>query len=117
MNESFRKLLYRAVDTLSSWAHIDLQDLVNKRLGVLQYKTLEQSGEKFFISTILPELMSCSNAGSAIIDVGSNEGDYTSLVLCVVPEARVHCFEPNAPTADRLERRFQRDHRVEVNRL
>lgn len=52
-----------------------------------------------------------------VFDVGANDGETTSLLLQHFPGAQVHCFEPQATLAAKLQSRFVRDPRVRVRQL
>jgi FkbM family methyltransferase len=52
-----------------------------------------------------------------VLDIGANEGEFTAKILSLLPNVRVHCFEPNPPTFARLKTRFAHDKRVILNNV
>ena len=70
-------------------------------LGVLNYKNDVMSGERRFIEKSLS-----SSDAPTVVDVGANEGDYSSAVLEANKSARVFAFEPHPETYSRLSSRM-----------
>ena len=66
-------------------------------LGILNYKNDVVSGEHHFLKEYLS---SCEKP--ILVDVGANEGSYSSAVLKVKKDARVFAFEPHPETYTRL---------------
>ena len=66
-------------------------------MGVLNYKTSEQSGEAYFLQN---ELRSVT--GLVILDVGANIGNYCSILKHRNPSCDVYAFEPHPKTYRRL---------------
>lgn len=52
-----------------------------------------------------------------VFDVGANEGAFTAKVLEAAAGAKIHAFEPNPPTAQRLRLRFQGREQVRINSI
>jgi len=50
-----------------------------------------------------------------VFDIGANEGDTTTQFLNVLPDARMHLFEPNPATHARLRSRFSNKTNVVIN--
>jgi FkbM family methyltransferase len=61
-------------------------------LGILNYKTPEDSGEIGFVSAFLRDL---DNEDSLVVDVGANSGEFASLVLRSTRKIKVISYEPN----------------------
>lgn len=72
-------------------------------LGILNYKTEEQSGEAYFVKSVLPEI---DAEGSTILDVGANEGDFIATVLENSHKIKCIGIEPHPRIFARLEARF-----------
>jgi len=64
-----------------------------KRIGVLNYQSMKESGEAWFLSHYLT-----ARKVPVVFDVGTNKGDFTRAVLAVNPRARVMAFEPHPVT-------------------
>jgi FkbM family methyltransferase len=107
-------LLSRFLERVSGAARLDLLPIVNRRLGLLQHGSLEESGEAFFVKNVLARIID-TKQDAIIYDVGANEGDYAQLVLISFPSCKIYCFEPNPPTAKRLNARFDKNRAVSVH--
>jgi len=57
---------------------------------------IDTNGEMLVLKKYL-----CEN--EVIFDVGANVGDWTKTVLDIIPNAKVHCFEPGRSTYSKLE--------------
>jgi hypothetical protein len=68
--------LGRFIERVSGAARLDLLPIVNRRLGVSQHGSLEESGEAFFVKNVLLHIID-TKRDAIIYDVGANEGDYT----------------------------------------
>lgn len=66
-------------------------------LGMLNYKTSEQSGEAHFLQHELESIN-----GFVILDVGANIGNYCSLIKQKDPSYDIYAFEPHPKTYQRL---------------
>jgi FkbM family methyltransferase len=106
--------LSRAIERLSRAVRLDILPIVNRHLGVSQHGSLEESGEAFFVRNILLPIIG-TKRDAIIYDVGANEGDYTQLVLTSIQSCRIYCFEPNPPTAKRLNARFGKNSTISVH--
>lgn len=69
-------------------------------LGVLNYGSARASGEHRFLQRQL-----LGRQAPVCLDIGANQGLYTSLVLQFAPTARLHCFEPHPRTFEALRAR------------
>jgi FkbM family methyltransferase len=49
---------------------------------------------------------------NTIIDVGANEGQYATKILCIFPLAKVHCFEPLPEVFEKLKFDFRKNENV-----
>jgi FkbM family methyltransferase len=81
-------------------------------LGVINYKNDVVSGERRFIRKLL-----CSLEGPTVVDVGANEGDYSSAVLRANKNTRVFAFEPHPETFARLSSRLSSARNVVATNL
>ena len=70
-------------------------------LGILNYKNEVVTGEQCFLKQYLS-----SSDRPTVLDVGSNEGSYTDMILAVNGSARVFAFEPHPTTYNRLAQRL-----------
>jgi FkbM family methyltransferase len=52
-----------------------------------------------------------------VVDVGANEGEFTSVVAHELVNATIHCFEPNPETFARLSKRFANNPKIILNNL
>jgi len=62
-------------------------------VGILNYQTLEASGESWFLDHCMERMKA-----PVVFDVGANAGDYTREVLKRAPWAHVFAFEPHPKT-------------------
>lgn len=62
---------------------------------------IETSGEAWVLSNVVGQACKGTNA-PVIFDVGANVGDYALLVRQLIPEARIHAFEPAGNTYNDL---------------
>jgi FkbM family methyltransferase len=83
-----------------------------RRIGILNYQNQEVSGEAFFLSKILPALV--TKLAPVVFDVGANAGDYTNAVLNSLPNAKIHAFEPSSETYAVLTSRVRHEHVISV---
>lgn len=83
-------------------------------LGVLNYESRRVSGERFFIKTVLPDLLP---SRPSVVDVGANVGDFVSDILLTFPEASVLAFEPHPLSAQRLVEHYGGDPRVTIKQV
>ncbi|ABC22893.1 Methyltransferase FkbM [Rhodospirillum rubrum ATCC 11170] len=67
------------------------------KIGILNYRTMDESGENAFLRKYLPSLSS-----PTILDVGANIGGYSKAILRESPSARVYAFEPHPITFGNL---------------
>lgn len=81
-------------------------------IGVLNYKNFYETGENFVLH-LLKEYF--KNKRPVIMDIGSNVGDYSLLMLGCIPDSKIICFEPNPKTFDTLDRRIQRKNIIKEN--
>ena len=76
------------------------------------------NGENRFLANIARQANSSRREGKYVVfDLGANEGNFTAEVLERIPNAEVHCFEPNPRTFKRLQARFAGESRVILNEL
>ncbi len=53
--------------------------------------------------------------GMVVFDVGANIGEYTAYMLSVVPDLKIHCFEPVAETFALLQQRHENNPQACLN--
>ena len=74
-----------------------------KGLGVFNYASMKESGEKSFI-----EKHVCKEAKNkeryVVFDVGGNKGAYTNAICSAIPNAEVFVFEPHPKTFQVLKK-------------
>ena len=73
----------------------------HRRVGIMNYETMEVSGESFLLKRILPVLL--NSPSPTLFDVGANEGGYTLALLGALPGSTVRSFEPMPETYSRLK--------------
>lgn len=66
-----------------------------------------ESGEKEALCYLKREVF--RNDSPVIFDVGANVGGYTIEALSVMPNARMHCFEPSKDTFEQLKKNVPSD--------
>lgn len=71
---------------------IDLLRLAYTQRGILKYRSLEESGEAYFIENVLKDL---APASPTLFDVGANCGSYSMALRQCFPSATITAFEPN----------------------
>lgn len=71
-------------------------------LGILNYGSLEESGERHFLQRVLAQYPAARGGPCVVLDVGANVGNYTREVLGIAPAAQVYCFEPHPGNVGRL---------------
>lgn len=77
--------------------------LALRGLGVGNVGMLD--GEMGMLAKLAPRWRSLG-ANAVFIDVGANEGEYSSALRSLCPEAKLLAFEPHPATAARLRKRF-----------
>ncbi len=80
-----------------------LYNLSLRGIGVLNWETEELQGEYRNLHMI----MQSAGPGTAVLDVGANNGDFSAMVTSLAPDVTVHAFEPHPETYARLEKRFR----------
>ncbi len=88
--------LFKLVDVFE----LDLLRLAYGSRGIGKYEDLEQSGERYLIEKVLPQLL--PTAPLTFLDVGANEGSFAHQLRARFPEARLMAFEPNPASYQRL---------------
>lgn len=74
-----------------------------KGMGILNYENNKLSGEKYFISNLLKEIVGDKDE-HVFLDVGANVGNYALLLLDSFPNANIFSFEPHPGTFSELNR-------------
>ncbi|WP_237228587.1 FkbM family methyltransferase [Rubinisphaera sp. JC750] len=100
---------HRVFDTLSASLNVDHLRYAYAQRGILNYRSLEESGELHLVSSVLPRILPDS---PTCFDVGANKGQYSELLLTHLPNARLTLFEPNPLLSDGLARRFGETARI-----
>jgi FkbM family methyltransferase len=83
-------------------------------LGVLNYQNEEQSGETYFLKSIVSEI---DREGRWVLDVGANEGDIAASVLAASERLKVLAIEPHPQIFARLKARFLGEARIELENI
>ena len=78
-----------------------------KGMNVGNGGSFDESGEKEALCYLRRDVF--SDDSPVIFDVGANVGGYTMDVLSVLPDARMHCFEPSRDTFEQLKKNVQSD--------
>jgi len=81
----------------------------SRGLGLLNYRTMEISGEAEFIRRAIGSVNS-----PVVFDVGANEGNWSAFVVSVNPSARIFAFEPHPNTYLRLTDHLPKAHSYNV---
>jgi FkbM family methyltransferase len=89
--QKFNKLLYR---------------LSLGGLGILNYRDLRISGEKYFLEKYLPK-----NHG-VLVDVGANQGNYALEALGICPSIKIFAFEPHPITFASLKENIKKSDNI-----
>lgn len=100
MHRILKRGLTRVVDLISKTGRVNMCAITQKRLGILQYKNNQVSGEHYFITKVLPALLKGTES-PILFDVGLNEGAYSRQLTQVFPDASLYGFEPVATTLAR----------------
>ena len=67
--------------------------LALQSLGVMNWENPTVSGEIDFVSRLAP--LARTRDTFTVLDVGANNGDYSTLILRTIPSSKVYAFEPN----------------------
>lgn len=73
-------------------------------LGILNYGSLQESGERHFLQHILAARLAANAGDCVVLDVGANIGNYAREVLAIHPGASVFCFEPHPENVRKLRK-------------
>ena len=84
-----------------------LFDCSLRGLGILNYENHRVSGEGAFLKRLAPAFF--QTPSPLVVDVGANVGNYTDLVLEMLPDCRVVAFEPNPDVFQNLSGLFSPD--------
>ena len=95
-----RNLAREASEGLIKTFDLDTKHLFYKQYGILKYKDSE-SGEAWFIKTILRDLLSDVKS-PVLIDIGANIGNYSLALAEVFHAGRIYACEPNPATFSEL---------------
>ncbi|HEY2925806.1 MAG TPA: FkbM family methyltransferase [Albitalea sp.] len=83
-----------------------LFNLSMRGLGILNYRSMRESGETHFLQRILPCYVNKADnkeqLTNVILDIGANVGAYSNEILRIAPAAKLYCFEPHPSTAEKL---------------
>lgn len=72
-------------------------------LGVMNWRSPDLSGETNFLQTMLPAI---DRAGSCVVDIGANEGNFIDAALGASRHLSILAVEPHPRTFSRLKARF-----------
>lgn len=82
-------------------------------LGILNSDNLKVSGENYFLNTYFSLL---SERDPLVIDVGANQGKFSTLIKKIVPNSILIAFEPHPRTYKRLVEISKKNHFKAVNK-
>lgn len=99
---ALKSVVTKLILLMARYFRINLLSVAFKQVGAWYFPTFETSGELRFVSQSLTLIFGKVNK-PIIFDVGSNRGDYATLVKKYYPEATVYCFEPNPNTFPLLQ--------------
>jgi FkbM family methyltransferase len=71
-------------------------------LGVLNYASLRESGERNFLEKIFALYRPGGGPRCVVLDVGANVGHYSREILRLAKAAEVYCFEPHPANVGKL---------------
>lgn len=71
-------------------------------LGILNYRSLRESGERNFLERILAVYGAAGISKCVILDVGANVGNYAKEVLSITKAVDIYCFEPHPANVRKL---------------
>lgn len=69
-----------------------------RALGILNFETDKQSGEKYFIEHHVSQIRS-----GVVFDVGANVGNYSKLIRSCNSNVEIFCFEPHPVNFNKLQ--------------
>jgi FkbM family methyltransferase len=71
-------------------------------LGILNYRSMRDSGERNFLEKVLGVYAGEGRANCVVLDVGANVGNYAREILSIAPDVSLHCFEPHPANLAKL---------------
>lgn len=74
-------------------------------LGILNYGSLRESGERNFLEKLLKLYASAGSPKCVVLDVGANVGNYAREILSITGAAEIYCFEPHPTNVVKLRER------------
>ena len=98
----------RGARWIGQWAEIagiDLLGLAHRRMGIMKYQSMEETGEEYLVRGVLPRLL--AKPAPVLLDVGANVGEFSRLLRSQFPSARILAFEPVSATFDRLRKNME----------
>lgn len=118
-NRVIRKLIginkiERLITILSKICNIDLLDLSHRNIGIMKFQNFAISEEEFIIKKVIPKYVNDDNA--VFFDVGSNVGNYFTLLRNYFPEVVIYAFEPN-PNAFKILKNDLSNFRINIFNL
>lgn len=90
---------------LANLADLNLLQVAYNNIGILNYRNAVESGEQFFISSVLKKYLSALPR-PVIFDVGANIGKYSLMLSETFPGAKIYSFEPNINTFSLLTQKL-----------
>src|SRR5690606_19027226 len=73
-----------------------------RNVGILNFKSMEESGEKNILNNVLKPFFKSINLNPIIFDVGANTGGYYKVAKLTFPKSRIYSFEPNPISFEEL---------------
>jgi len=71
-------------------------------LGVLNYGSMQESGERNFLERLLAAYRSHDGQQPVVFDVGANVGNYAREILAIDRAVSIYCFEPHPTNIAKL---------------
>ncbi len=100
------------IETQSVETSYDILLKAYQRIGILNFANDRVSGEDFFLRKVIPALI--SQPTPVVFDVGANVGDYSKVLLDILPNAAIHAFEPSSETFSVMTRRLRSERVIGV---
>jgi len=92
----------QVLQTFADRSKVNLLDFSYRKIGINKWETAELSGESYLIEKVLPRLI--TSTAPTFLDVGANEGSYSTALRRQFPAARIIAFEPQPQIFERCAR-------------
>jgi len=91
------------ITSLADLIRIDLLVVAYQSRGILKYSNNIESGEYYFINTVLPKYINSDK--HIFFDVGANVGIYSKMLASAFPNVQIYSFEPNPVAYEMLQKK------------